>query len=275
MKATYHRILFVDDDELILRSIDRALRRHAEQASWELHFVTDGELALELLEQQPFDVILVDAQMPRMSGSSLLRRVQESNPSVVRILLSGHTGLDVLRDALPLAHQFIAKPCDAQLLKTTLENACGLRNILERPELRTLVGGNDELPSAPRTYVEIKNALLSPRASTRTVAEIVDKGPWPLQARARTGQLRLLRTPPAGGFDRRSRRVPGRRADRGDRALDRGCKMFPPSRAIPDFSIDTLQRRSALTGQLAKRLLGLESGSDALLIAACCKTSGS
>ncbi|HEY0463147.1 MAG TPA: response regulator, partial [Polyangiaceae bacterium] len=173
--APPQRILFVDDDELILRSMARVLRHHAQQAGWELHFVTDGERALQLLAQKEFDVVLVDAHMPRMSGTSLLRRVQESNPGLVRILLSGHTGLDLLRTALPLVHQFIAKPCDAQRLKTTLMNACGLRSILNRPELRTLVGSSNELPAAPRTYVEISNALSDPHASTRTVAEIVER----------------------------------------------------------------------------------------------------
>ncbi len=44
-------------------------------------------------------------------------------------------------------------------------------------------------------------------------------------------------------------------------------KMFPASHAIPDFSIDGLQRRSAAAAQLAKRLLGHEPGGDSVLIA--------
>ncbi|MEI9947632.1 MAG: HDOD domain-containing protein [Pseudomonadota bacterium] len=261
------RILFVDDDELILRSIDRVLRRHAQQAGWELHFVSDGDAALELLEQKPFDVILVDAHMPRMSGTSLLRRVQESNPSIVRILLSGHTGLDLLRTALPLAHQFIAKPCDGQLLRTTLENACGLRSILNRPELRTLVGSSNELPSAPRTYVEISNALSNPHASTRTVAEIVERD-IALSAR-------VLQLVSSGfyGLPRQVSSIGGAVAFLGVEVIKaivlsiEVSKMFPASHAIPDFSIDTLQRRSAAAAQLAKRLLGHESGGDSVLIA--------
>src|SRR5512144_178745 len=105
------RILFVDDDELILRSIDRVLRRRVQEVPWELHFASDGDVALQLMAERAFDVIVADAQMPRMSGIGLLRRVQETNPGVVRILMSGHTGLEMLRSALPLAHQFIGKPC--------------------------------------------------------------------------------------------------------------------------------------------------------------------
>jgi len=264
--AEPQRILFVDDDELILRSIDRVLRRHAEQACWELHFVTDGDAALELLEQTAFDVVLVDAHMPRMSGTALLRRVQELHPGIVRILLSGHTGLELLRLALPLAHQFIAKPCDAQLLKTTLENACGLRDILKRPELRMLVGGSNELPCAPRTYVEISNALSNPDA-TRAVAEIVEKDI------ALAAHVMRLVSSGLYGLPRQVTSVGGAVAFLGVEVVKaivlsiEISKMFPASRTIPDFSLDALQRRSAAAAQLAKRLLGNESGSDSLLIA--------
>ena len=266
-EAEVRRILFVDDDELILRSIDRVLKRHAQESSWELHFVTDGERALDLLQTKPFDVVLVDSDMPRMSGTALLRRVQELHPSLVRILLSGHTGLDILRSALPLAHQFIAKPCDGQLLKTTLDNACGLRTILNRPELRVLVGSSNELPSAPRTYVEITNALSNPHASTRTVAEIVEKDI--------AISARVLQLVSSGffGLPRQVSSIGGAVAFLGVEVIKaivlsiEVSKMFPISQAIPDFSIDALQRRSSAAAQLAKRLVGYESGGDAILIA--------
>src|SRR6478609_9533616 len=49
-------ILIVDDDELILRSMDRVLRRQAQEAGWDLHFVSDGNAALEVLTQRSFSV---------------------------------------------------------------------------------------------------------------------------------------------------------------------------------------------------------------------------
>jgi HD-like signal output (HDOD) protein/ActR/RegA family two-component response regulator len=265
--ADVRRILFVDDDDLILRSIERVLKRYAQESSWELHFVTDGDTALDRLAEQPFDVILVDAHMPRMSGTTLLRRVQELYPGMVRILLSGHTGLDVLRTSLPLAHQFIAKPCDAQLLKTTLDNACGIRSILNRPELRQMVGGSNELPSAPRTYVEITNALSNPHASSRTVSDIVERD---IAISARVIQL------VSSGFyglPRQVSSIGGAVAFLGVEVIKaivlsvEVSKMFPVSQAIPDFSIDALQKRSVAAAQLAKRLLGHESGGDNVLIA--------
>ncbi len=265
--ADVRRILFVDDDELILRSIERVLKRHAQDAGWELHFVSNGEEALERLECQSFDVVLVDSHMPRMSGTAFLRRVQERYPGLVRILLTGHTELDVLRTAMPLAHQFLSKPCDAQLLKTTLENACGIRAILNQPELRQLASRSNELPSAPRTYVEIASALGNPNSSSRAVAEIVERD---IAISARVLQL------VSSGFYGLSRQVSsiaGAVAFLGVEVIKaivlsvEISKMFPVSQAIPEFSIDALQKRSLAAAQLAKRLLGHESGGDTLLMA--------
>jgi HD-like signal output (HDOD) protein/ActR/RegA family two-component response regulator len=265
--ADVRRILFVDDDELILRSIERILKRHAAESSWELGFVNDGDTALQRLGEQPFDVVLVDAHMPRMSGTALLRRVQEIKPGIVRILLSGHTGLDVLRTALPYAHQFIAKPCDGHVLRTTLDNACGIRAILSRPELRQLVGGSNELPSAPRTYIEITNALTSPNASARTVADIVERD-IALSAR-------VLQLVSSGlyGLPRPVTSIGGAVSFLGIEMLKaivlsvEVSKMFPVSQGVPDFSIDALQKRSLAAAQLAKRLLGHESSGESVLIA--------
>ncbi|MEP7049177.1 MAG: response regulator [Pseudomonadota bacterium] len=265
--AGVRRILFVDDDELILRSIERVLKRHAQDAGWELHFVTDGETALTRLEQADFDVILVDGHMPRMSGPSLLRRVRETNPGIVRILLSGNTSLDVLRTALPLAHQFIAKPCDTQLLKTTLDNACALRSILTQPELRQMIGGSNELPSAPRTYVEITNALSNPHSSSRTVADIVERDI------AISSRVIQLVSSGLYGLPRQVSSIGGAVAFLGIEVIKaivlsiEVSKMFPVSQAIPDFSIDALQKRSLAAAELAKRLLGYEAGGEAVMIA--------
>ena len=266
-EAEVRRVLFVDDDELLLRSIERVLKRHAQESGWELHFVTDGDEALQRLEYQAFDVVLVDSHMPRMTGATFLRRVQEAYPGIVRILLTGHTSLDVLRTALPLAHQFLAKPCDAQLLKATLDNACSIRSILNRPELRQLVGSSNELPSAPRTYVEITNALSNPHTSSRSVADIVERD---IAISARVLQLV---TSGFYGLSRQVGSIGGAVAFLGVEVIKaivlsvEVSKMFPISHVISDFSIDALQKRSLAAAQLAKRLLGHESGGDTLLIA--------
>jgi HD-like signal output (HDOD) protein/CheY-like chemotaxis protein len=268
------RILFVDDDELILRSMERVLRRPAAEAGWQLCFATDGEAALAEMARTPVEVLLADANMAQMSGATLLRKVQERDPSVVRILLSGHTGLDVLRMALPYAHQFLPKPCDGQLLRSTLESACGLRSLLVRPEMRQLVGSSNELPSAPRTFIELSNALSNPSTSSRAVSEIIERD---IAISARVLQLV---SSAFYGLPRAVTSIGGAVAYLGVEVIKaivlsvEVSRMFPLTQSIPDFSVDALQQHGMRVSQLGKRILGHEPGGDVLIVAGLLQDTG-
>lgn len=268
------RILFVDDDELILRSMERVLRRPAAENGWELCFASSGEAALEEMAKNPVEVMLVDSNMARMSGAALLKRVQERDPSVVRILLSGHTGLDVLRSALPYAHQFLPKPCDGQLLRSTLDSACGLRQLLARPEMRHLVGSSNELPSAPRTFIELSSALANPNASARTVSDIIERD---IAISARVLQLV---SSAFYGLPRAVTSIGGAVAYLGVEVIKaivlsvEVSRMFPLTQTIPDFSVEALQQHGTRVSQLAKRMLGHEPGGDVLLVAGLLQDTG-
>jgi len=268
------RILFVDDDELILRSVERVLRRTALESGWELCFATSGEAALEEMARSPVEVLLADANMAKMSGATLLRKVQERDPAVVRILLSGHTGLDVLRTALPYAHQFLPKPCDGQLLRSTLDSACGLRGLLARPEMRQLVGSSNDLPSAPRTFIELSNALANPSASARAVSEIIERD---IAISARVLQLV---SSAFYGLPRAVTSIGGAVAYLGVEVIKaivlsvEVSRMFPLTQIIQDFSVDALQQHGMRASQFAKRILGHESGGDVLLVAGLLQDTG-
>lgn len=265
--AATRRILFVDDDELILRSMERVLRRPAAESGWELCFATDGVAALEELARAPVEVMLVDANMAKMSGATLLRKVQERDPAVVRILLSGHTGLDVLRTALPYAHQFLPKPCDGQLLRSTLESACRLRSLLGRPEMRQLVGSSNELPSAPRTFIELSNALANPGSSTRAITEIIERDI------AISSRVLQLVSSAFYGLPRAVTSIGGAVAYLGVEVIKaivlsvEVSRMFPLTHSIPDFSIEAVQQHGMRVTQFAKRILGHEPGGDVLMVA--------
>ena len=99
---------------------------------WEMAFAPGGEAALALMEASPFDVIVSDMRMPGMDGATLLCRVREHYPQMVRIVLSGHTELSTALRVVPVAHQFLAKPCDAEMLRVAVERACHLKALAQR-----------------------------------------------------------------------------------------------------------------------------------------------
>ncbi len=118
-------ILLVDDEPEIIFACRQVLRREP----WCVLTATDGARALALLRREPVDVLVADEQMPGMSGTSLLGRVQSEFPGVVRILLTGHASLNTAVRAINLggAFRFLEKPCSPTLLCSTLHEAVELR----------------------------------------------------------------------------------------------------------------------------------------------------
>jgi DNA-binding NtrC family response regulator len=132
------RVLFVDDEPAVLDGIRRNVARRDDE--WEVAFAPSAENALTLMEASPFDVIVSDLQMPGMDGPTLLKTVCDKYPTVVRIALSGVSEMgDALR-VVPVAHQFLAKPCDPDMLRIAVERATSLSSILSNKLLASMVG---------------------------------------------------------------------------------------------------------------------------------------
>src|SRR4051812_7111240 len=102
-------ILFVDDEPNVLDSLKSLLRKQRKE--WRMTFVAGGEAAMAELLASSYDVIVSDMRMPGMDGATLLTRVLEDYPHMVRIVLSGQTEEEVARRMVHVAHQFLSKPC--------------------------------------------------------------------------------------------------------------------------------------------------------------------
>ena len=166
-------ILFVDDEGEILDGLRRMLRDM--RGEWKMEFAKSGQEALEIMAKRPFDVIVSDMRMPGMDGAQLLAEVKKSYPNVVRIVLSGHSKQEMIFKSVGTAHQYLAKPCDPEVLKKTVERACSLRAFLADNELIEAVGRLNNLPSLPSLFIEINNELMSPNSSLAKVGDIISK----------------------------------------------------------------------------------------------------
>jgi HD-like signal output (HDOD) protein len=111
-------ILFVDDEPLLLEGLRNALRR--QRHAWNMRFVTSGAGALEALAAEPFAIVVSDMRMPGMDGAELLTQVRDRWPHVARLILSGQADQDAVERALPVTQQFLAKPCDSEMLTRVL-----------------------------------------------------------------------------------------------------------------------------------------------------------
>jgi signal transduction histidine kinase len=124
-------ILVVDDEEVIRDLCVRAL------SDYRVAEAENGQAALEFLDRENVDLLLVDVMMPLMNGLDLLKRVKERDPDQLVIVMTGYADKELILRALKAdADDFIQKPLNLLQLKSAVENA--LEKRLLRQELQQL-----------------------------------------------------------------------------------------------------------------------------------------
>ena len=167
------RVLFVDDEVFVLDGLKRMLRRMRTQ--WEMDFVDSGEAALQMMAQKEFDVIVSDMRMPNMNGAELLNEVKDLHPNTIRFILSGYSDKDLILKSLDSTHQYLAKPCDPETLKTRILRATSLQESISNDALKNLISQLGELPTLPALYEEILSLLRQPDVSSECLSDAIKK----------------------------------------------------------------------------------------------------
>jgi len=122
------RILVVDDEEIIVKSCLRILG----DGDYRVEAVQDGREALRKVEENPYDVMILDIMMPNMGGLEVLRRVKESHPDVDVVMVTGLSQIDTAVQAMKLgAFDYISKPFDPDEIKLVVQRALERRRLLE------------------------------------------------------------------------------------------------------------------------------------------------
>ena len=145
------RVLFVDDEERVLAGIERTV--FMADRDWDVAFAASGAEALTKLASQPADVVVSDMRMPLMDGAELLRRVRDTWPSAIRIILSGRP-LRRYRDVEPGTAQRGQALFHALLDAGVLVNANGLGCLstpMGEPEVEEIASALDRALRALRS----------------------------------------------------------------------------------------------------------------------------
>ena len=119
------RILFVDDEPKLLEGLKRTLRPLRRE--WNCGFANGGTQALQLLDENPFDVVITDMRMPVMDGLQLLEQVKTRHPRLRRIVLSGQSEREQFIQSSGISHRYLAKPCGLENLKLAVTQEIFLR----------------------------------------------------------------------------------------------------------------------------------------------------
>lgn len=246
------RILFVDDQQVVLNAHREAMKKYRDQM--ETLFAIGAEAALELVRNQPIDVVIADMHMPGVDGTMLLKAIKEDHPDIVRIMLCPLSEVDSVFVALPVSHQILAKPLDADTLYNTIERIYTLRALLTE-SLRKRIGALQQLPSVPTVYFEMMSAMTRLDVSATKIARIIEK-----DAAMAAKTLQLVNSA-CFGVSRRITSVDQAVAHLGMdqvRDLSLNVHMFAalePTAMRAGFSFDTEQEHTLLTAKVVRRIV--------------------
>jgi len=101
------KILIVDDEEVVRLSFTRALAT----THCQVKAVASWTQVAEALQNDPYDVVLLDLRMPDVDGITVLRAVKQRWPDSEVIVITGYPTLDTAKEAVALgAYDYLAKP---------------------------------------------------------------------------------------------------------------------------------------------------------------------
>ena len=152
-----HRILIVEDN----RPVANLIATYLNFGGYETSQVYDGQLALELLAEEPFDLLILDLMLPKVSGTEIIERVKETEIPIIVLTARDDLGSKVqcLKTG---ADDYIIKPFDSMDLLVRVEallrrcrrgpQTVHLGSLLIEPSTHevTLAGRRVEL--APKEY---------------------------------------------------------------------------------------------------------------------------
>ncbi len=242
------RVLCVHPEPEGLERFRRILLEH--RRSWSVDLAVDAVTARERFVANPVDAV-VAVVTPEFDGMQFLREVRDQRSEVIRLLM-GRDLDDAQVRSLKVAHRVLPMDCEPALFIETLGRTLTMRELVQQPRIRELLGRVGHLPVAPKVYAELTRRLDDSNASVDQLAALVaaDAG---LAAQV----LRIANSAYFGrdlsvtNLDVAAARL-GTRLLRSVVLAAEVFERFPVSAAA--LSLDELQRHSSLVARIASGL---------------------
>ena len=155
------RILIIEDEKAIRNVLRNILMN--EDKSHQVFEAEDGEMGLNQLTENTFDLVLCDIKMPKKDGIEVLEFIMKRYGDTPTVMISGHGDIDTAVACIKRgAYDYIAKPPDLNRLVTTIRQAI---------DRKTLLHENKRL----RKKVDNKFAMIGKSKSLENVRSIIKK----------------------------------------------------------------------------------------------------
>jgi DNA-binding NtrC family response regulator len=122
------RILVADDEEIVIQSCLRVLSG----GGFQVDAARDGLEALKAIDENGYDVLILDIKMPKMNGMEVLQRVKEAHPDIDVIMITGLHEIETAVQAMKLgAFDYLPKPFEPEELELVVARAFERRQLLQ------------------------------------------------------------------------------------------------------------------------------------------------
>jgi len=161
MRDPRKALLVVDSDEQVRDTLNSALRR-----DYRVLRAATGEAALQMMQTESVDLMLLDVHLPGISGLEVLKIVKENYPAVEVLMISAEQNLDAAIEAMRHgAYHYVSKDFDVEHTRALLTKAA------ERQDLsRDVTRLSEEVAEQ-----HDREFVVGPSRATRDVVELVQK----------------------------------------------------------------------------------------------------
>jgi DNA-binding NtrC family response regulator len=122
-------ILLVDDEVVFTNNMSKLLTKRG----YRVTAVNSGEGALRALQENSFDVMVLDLKMPGMNGIAVMHELSKLALSTEVLILTGHGSIDTALEAIRLgAYDYVTKPCEIAYLVSKIEAALERKTIRDK-----------------------------------------------------------------------------------------------------------------------------------------------
>ena len=127
------KILLVDDEAVFTTNMGKLLTNRG----YKVTAANSGDAAIQALEKENFDVVVLDLKMPGMDGLTTLKEIKKLGLFTETLILTGHGSIDTALEAIKLgAYDYLTKPCEIDDLVGKIEGAWQKKEGAEKKEMK-------------------------------------------------------------------------------------------------------------------------------------------
>jgi DNA-binding NtrC family response regulator len=139
------KILLVDDEVVFTNNMSKLLSNRG----YRVIAVNSGDAAIRAMQEDDFDVVVLDLKMPGMDGITTLKEIKKLGLFTETLILTGHGSIDTALEAIKLgAYEYLTKPCEIGDLVAKIEGAWEKKDDAQKKDIQDKIQKVVESPSS-------------------------------------------------------------------------------------------------------------------------------